>query len=193
VTFPPDINAPMVFMATVGINSTYSFMVTDSMTVNIMVNGQFDLPPNVNLIVMSSEEYVLTWTPLDIGDELNITIVATGSGNVLSAFSPRVQLCGCINNGICTETGILNLQLPFIVLNCDCPTGRMFYLCYHSLLIMSVSAAYDGDFCENDADGCAMTSCQEGQMCIDNVAPLSGAVCTCPDGYATSDSKCDGM
>ena len=56
-----------------------------------------------------------------------------------------------------------------------------------------VCVAYEGDFCENDADGCAVTSCLEGQICTDNPAPMSGAECTCPDGYITIDSKCDGM
>ena len=61
------------------------------------------------------------------------------------------------------------------------------------MFAMSMCTAYDGKFCENDADGCAVTSCPEGQMCIDNLAPMSGAQCTCPDGYIISDSKCDGM
>ena len=122
-TFPPNITAPAVFMATVGTNSTYSFMVTDSTSVNIMVNGQFDLPSNIYLTNTSNDDYVLTWMPLDVGEELNITIVAMGSGNVSSVFSPRVQFCGCMNNGICTEAGVLNLELPFIVLNCECPSG----------------------------------------------------------------------
>jgi len=123
-TFPPNITAPAVFMATVGINSMYSFMVTDSISVSVMVNRQFDLPSNVLLTNISSEDYVLTWLPLDVSEELNITIVATGARNVSSVFNPRVQLCGCVNNGTCTEDGVLNLQLPFVILNCGCPTGK---------------------------------------------------------------------
>ena len=122
-TFPPNITAPAVFMATVGTNSTYSFMVIDSTSVNVMVNGQFDLPSNIYVTNTSNDDYVLTWMPLDVGEELSITIVAVGSGNESSVFSPRVQLCGCMNNGICTEAGVLNLELPFIVLNCECPSG----------------------------------------------------------------------
>ena len=123
-TFPPNITAPAVFMATVGINSMSSFMVTGSISVSVMVNGQFDLPSNVQLTNISSEDYELTWLPLDVSEELNITIVAIGTRTVLSVFNPRVQLCGCVNNGTCTEDGVVNLQLPFVVLNCECPTGK---------------------------------------------------------------------
>ena len=123
-TFPPNITAPAVFMATVGINSTYSFLVTNSISVSIMVNGQFELPSNAQLTNMSNEDHVLTWIPLDVSEELNITIVAIGARNVSSVFNPRVQLCGCVNNGSCTEAGVLNLQLPFIVLNCECLPGK---------------------------------------------------------------------
>ena len=52
---------------------------------------------------------------------------------------------------------------------------------------------YDGEFCQNDADGCEIISCLEGQQCFDYLAPLVGAECACPDGYASgNDSKCVG-
>ena len=52
---------------------------------------------------------------------------------------------------------------------------------------------YDGEFCQNDADGCETISCLEGQQCFDYPAPLVGAECACPDGYvAGTDSKCVG-
>ena len=122
-TFPPNITAPAVFMATVGSNSSYTFMVNESTSIDVIVNGQFDLPSNIYLINTSNEEYVLTWMPLDVVEELTLTIVAIGLRNVSSMFNPRVQLCGCMSNGICTEAGVLNLQLPFVVLNCECPPG----------------------------------------------------------------------
>ena len=52
---------------------------------------------------------------------------------------------------------------------------------------------YDGEFCQSDADGCEIISCLEGQQCFDYPAPLVGAECACPEGYATgNDSKCVG-
>ena len=53
--------------------------------------------------------------------------------------------------------------------------------------------AYDGEFCQNDADGCEIISCLEGQQCQDSPAPLVGAECACPDGYVSdNDAKCVG-
>ena len=53
--------------------------------------------------------------------------------------------------------------------------------------------AYDGEFCQNDADGCEIISCLEGQQCQDSPAPLVGAECACPYGYVSdNDAKCVG-
>ena len=57
----------------------------------------------------------------------------------------------------------------------------------------NIVTGYDGDFCQNDADGCEIISCLEGQQCYDYPAPLVGAECSCPSGYAAgNDSKCVG-
>jgi len=122
-TFPPNITAPMMFMATDGTSSTYSFMVTGSLSVDIMINGIFNLPANIDFTNTSDVIYELTWTPQNNTEENSITIVARGSGNTSSLFSPRVQLCACMNDGNCTEAGILNLEQPFILLGCECPPG----------------------------------------------------------------------
>ena len=111
-------------MATVGINSTYSFTVTGSMNVSVVINGQNSLPPNTTF-TESGDTFTLTWSPVDISEELNVTIIATAEQNATSMFDPRVQLCGCKNDGNCTEAGVLNLQLPFVVLNCECPAGSL--------------------------------------------------------------------
>lgn len=52
--------------------------------------------------------------------------------------------------------------------------------------------AYDGDLCQNDADGCEAISCLEGQACMDLPEPTAGAMCACPVGYLDIDSKCVG-
>ena len=93
---------------------------------DIIVNGQFDLPSNLNLTNASDVDYFLTWTPQDTSEEFNITIVARASGNASSVFNPRVQLCACVNNGTCTIDGILNIDLPFNILNCECPSGTIY-------------------------------------------------------------------
>ena len=71
------------------------------------------------------------------------------------------------------------------------------YICENLIvkinLWYTLYTGHDGEFCQNDADGCDIISCLEGQQCYDYPAPLVGAVCSCPDGYAvSSDSKCVG-
>lgn len=121
-SFPPNISAPDIFLATVGMDSIYEFAVTGSMNVTAVINGQSSIPPNTTL-TESRDTFTLTWKPVDINEVFNLTIIATAEQSARSMFVPRVQLCGCLNDGNCTEAGVLNLQLPFVVLNCECPAG----------------------------------------------------------------------
>ena len=183
-------------MAIVGTDSIYTFSVTGDINMNIIIiiNGQTTLPPSTTF-TSSGNTFTLTWNPVDTNEEFNVTIIAIAERNVSSMFVPRVQLCGCINGGNCTEAGVLNLEPPFVVLNCDCPAGIYSYniLCVlYSLNHAIPYVAYDGELCQNDADGCATISCLEGQLCMDLPAPMAGAVCACPDGYLVIDSKCIG-
>ena len=111
-------------MATVGVASTYSFIVTGSVNVSVVINGQSTLPSNTNF-TDDGDTFTLTWSPADISEEFNLTIIATAEQTAISTFVPRVQLCGCLNDGNCTEDGVLNLETPFVVLNCECPPGSL--------------------------------------------------------------------
>ena len=111
-------------MATVRVASTYSFIVTGSENVSVVINGQSTLPPNTNF-TDDGDTFTLTWSPADISEEFNLTIIATAEQSAISTFVPRVQLCGCLNDGNCTEDGVLNLETPFVVLNCECPAGSL--------------------------------------------------------------------
>ena len=121
-SFPPNITAPDIFMAIVGTDSIYTFSVTGGINVNIIINGQTTLPPSTTF-TSSGNTFTLTWNPVDTNEEFNVTIIAIAERNVSSMFVPRVQLCGCMNGGNCTEDRMLNLEPPFVVLNCDCPAG----------------------------------------------------------------------
>ena len=114
--------APGTFVATVGIDSIYSFTVTRSNTVTVVINGQGTLPSNA-IFTNSGNTFTLMWNPVDINEEFNVTIIAVAERNARALFVPHVQLCGCMNGGNCTTVGVPNLQLPFNVLNCECPAG----------------------------------------------------------------------
>ena len=105
-------------MAYVGIESNYLFTVTGSINVTVVINGQ-----ELSLLG-SGNAFTLPWRPANINEGYNVTIIATAGQNARAVFVPRVQLCGCINGGNCTTAGVLNLQLPFNVLNCECPAGN---------------------------------------------------------------------
>ena len=65
----------------------------------------------------------------------------------------------------------------------------VFYLVHGS----NKSLAYDGPFCENDANGCAEISCFNDASCIDLIAPLVGGKCpSCPTGYEGDGQSCRG-
>ena len=57
----------------------------------------------------------------------------------------------------------------------------------------SYFAAYGGEFCEEDHNGCSEIQCFEGVECLDVPAPGVGAVCgACPEGYTGDGEKCFG-
>ena len=129
-----------MFVATIGTNSAYTFTITGSVVdVNVIINGQNfvineenvvinsqnspNLPPNTNLN-RNGDIFTLTWSPTDISEKINVSIIANGKRDTTSSFNPRVQLCGCANGGNCTEAGILDLEVSFVLLNCDCPEGN---------------------------------------------------------------------
>lgn len=61
------------------------------------------------------------------------------------------------------------------------------------MIFNPVCLAYDGRYCENDANGCADVECFNEVQCYDAVAPESGAVCgACPGGYEGDGVKCTG-
>ena len=67
-----------------------------------------------------------------------------------------------------------------------------------SVILLSSKAclfyvAWDGRYCEEDANGCALLTCFEGVRCFDMAAPNVGAACgRCPTGYEGDGEKCSG-
>ena len=127
-SFPPNITAPEIFLATVGEESVYTFTVTsDSDNINVMVlqNEGEDMLPDDVVVMNDGDTYSITWTA-DNYTVLNLTIVATDLSNpqnISSMFAPTVQLCACQNEGNCTTNGLLNTDSTYVVMNCECPGG----------------------------------------------------------------------
>ena len=59
--------------------------------------------------------------------------------------------------------------------------------------LIHLFAAYGGEFCEEDLNGCSEIQCFEGVECLDVPAPGVGAMCgVCPEGYTGDGEKCFG-
>ena len=132
VSFPPNITAPETFMATVGEESVYTFTVSsDSENINVIIlhEGGETLPSGVQLNNPDGDSWTITWTPADNTSVLNLTIVAVdlNMNNISSIFNPVVQLCACENEGNCTTDGLLDIDYSFVVLNCECPEGKLLH------------------------------------------------------------------
>ena len=57
-----------------------------------------------------------------------------------------------------------------------------------------ISAAWEGQFCTEDVNGCTEVSCFQDATCIDAPAPEVGAECPpCPLGYFGDGAKCAGL
>ena len=57
----------------------------------------------------------------------------------------------------------------------------------------TIYTAFDGEFCEEDRNGCIDVVCSEGVDCFDVPAPGMGAECgPCPPGLTGNGSKCFG-
>ena len=119
-------------MATVGEESVYTFTVSsDSQNIIVIIlhEGEEMLPSGVQLSNPDGDSYTITWTPNNNTNVLNLTIVAMdpNNENISSFFDPVVQLCACENGGNCTTNGLLANDFSFIVLNCECPEGKLNY------------------------------------------------------------------
>ena len=117
-------------MATVGEESVYTFTVSSesqNISVIILHEGEETLLSGVQLNGPDGDIYSITWTPADNTSVLNLTIVAMDPNleNISSFFNPVVQLCACENGGNCTTDGLLANDFSFIILNCECPEGKL--------------------------------------------------------------------
>ena len=53
-----------------------------------------------------------------------IVFIATDEMGATSRYEPQIEICSCINEGICTINGILNQMANPIELNCLCTEGK---------------------------------------------------------------------
>ena len=102
----------------VGQRSDYTFTVTDeSGSPDVTVQG-----PDTYSLTPNGDTYTFSWTVSGVID-YSLTFVAVDSMNAVSTLSPRVEICACQNNGVCTLEGILGIVGNVIDMECECTPG----------------------------------------------------------------------
>uniref|UniRef100_A0A1X7TQH6 Ig-like domain-containing protein n=1 Tax=Amphimedon queenslandica TaxID=400682 RepID=A0A1X7TQH6_AMPQE len=166
---PPVIEASDTFMITVGETALYTLHITDpGDTISVTIDGEFPYTLDQNGSI---------WTlnvTLSSLVEFNFTVIATDSFNETSKITPQVIICSCtIDRGNCTIDEYENNTSNLLILMCDC------------------MEAYEGEYCEDDFDGCTEISCFNDATCTDVPAPGTGATCPpCPSGYTGDGIVC---
>ncbi|XP_019862585.1 PREDICTED: mucin-like protein, partial [Amphimedon queenslandica] len=160
-------------MITVGETALYTLCITDpgdTISVTIEFNGEFPFPYTLD---QNESIWTLNVT-LSSLVEFNFTVIATDSFNETSIITPQVIICSCTSDkGNCTIDEYENDTSNPLILMCDC------------------MEAFDGEYCEDDFNGCTEISCFNNATCTDVPAPGTGATCPpCPSGYTGDGIVC---
>ena len=84
--------------------------------VNAFLSELVSISPGAYVYRLSITDH----SQLDVLEPLVFT--ATDVHEAGSFVVPLVEICGCVNEGDCTEEGLLNFHVT-LLLNCDCPDG----------------------------------------------------------------------
>ena len=116
--FPPIFDGAATFRVNVGETSVYTFTVTDdSNSPDVTVQG-----PDAYSLTSNGDTFTFSWTVTGVID-YSLMFVAVDSMNAVSTLSPRVEICACQNNGVCTLEGILGTMGNVIDMQCECTPG----------------------------------------------------------------------
>ncbi len=124
---PPRIAGPTTLLVNLGEVAEIRLNVTDDRNIfNISVIG--GLPRNATLSQSDekSTEFTFKWFSDDIVN-ISLTFEAKDDFEAISVHNVQVQLCACENSGNCTTDGLLIVTGNTLVLNCECPEGKLLY------------------------------------------------------------------
>ena len=88
------------------------------------LNVQGGLPDSSVLEEFSEGMFAFRWIPQEVTTQ-PLVFVAGDSRNASRAFTPRVEICACLNGGNCTLDGLLTNNAT-IIMNCQCSQGDYF-------------------------------------------------------------------
>ena len=119
--FPPVISANSLLTININIETEYTLSVEDPMD-NITLNIRGGLPENSVLEALGSGMYRFRWN-LQEPTTAPLVFVANDSRGAASSFIPRVEICACVNGGLCILDG-LHTTNSTVLLNCQCTEGN---------------------------------------------------------------------
>lgn len=125
--FPPVITANSLLTINVNIEVTYTLSVEDA-TDNFTLSVRGGLPENSVLEKLEDGTYIFHWN-LQQPTTAPLVFIANDSRGAASLFVPRVEICACVNSGLCILDGLHTINST-ILLNCQCSEGNLLYLCY---------------------------------------------------------------
>ncbi len=82
---------------------------------------QGGLPLHSVLEKVEEEKYIFSWNLTELTNE-PLMFIANDSRGASSIFSPVVEVCACINRGVCTREGLVTSNAT-ITLKCRCTEG----------------------------------------------------------------------
>lgn len=119
--FPPVISANSLLTIDINIETEYTLSVEDSMD-NFTLHIRGGLPENSVLEAFGDGIYRFRWN-LQEPTTAPLVFVANDSRGAVSSFVPRVEICACVNGGLCILDG-LHTTNSTVLLNCQCTEGN---------------------------------------------------------------------
>lgn len=89
---------------------------------NVTLNIEGGLPENSELLSRGGGVYTFRWN-LQMPTARSLVFIAIDSRGAASTFAPRVEICACVNEGVCTANGLLSANST-LLLNCQCTEGN---------------------------------------------------------------------
>ena len=126
--FPPNLVGDATFPVTIGEEGIYIFTVEDEGD-NFTVTVAGGLPEGASLENNGAGSYIFRWVP-QTADNISVTFLAVDTAGAAATLTPQVQVCGCVNGGICSLDGIFDLvTATSVIANCICPEGKPLLTC----------------------------------------------------------------
>ena len=126
--FPPNLTGDAIFPITLGEEGVYIFTVKDDRD-NFTVTVAGGLPDGATLEDNGAGRYTFRWL-LQTAENISVSFLAVDGGGAAATLTPQVQVCGCVNGGMCTLDGVFNLATATsVIANCICPEGQPPFAC----------------------------------------------------------------